>query len=181
VTSYEFMENFHYLQLDEFLQYVYFPQVDLDREEAEPLLEGLDSTIKGRTDMLFFFRWLRQEKEVRRILHVVVDDLRDKPHSDETIEECLRDFEVEELDWQKLDLCPSTIRAIGANIKKLHLHWSGNNAALRAWSEPDGLAFVDGLAHVTVHVQHVSIALRICHHRLIFDMYADMNWHTVDS
>jgi hypothetical protein len=44
-------------------------------------------------------------------LRVIVDDVHptEYPHSDESIEECLKGMGVEELEWQKKDLDPDTI------------------------------------------------------------------------
>jgi hypothetical protein len=89
--------------------------------------------------MAFFFDWL-WGKSVRRIIKVIVDDLGHPPHSDEAIEKALKPFEVEILDWRRLDLDPVTLEMIGKGLREVHLHWSGRNTVLRSWSEPEGLA-----------------------------------------
>lgn len=104
--------------------------------------------------MIFFFNWLR-EKGVKRILKVIVDDLEQPSHSDEAIENTLRGFEVEILDWRKIDLCPEVIYKSSKKLKEVYLRWSGNNAVLRAWSEPDGLKKLEELTKVHLHVKHV--------------------------
>jgi hypothetical protein len=77
-----------------------------------------------------------------------VDGLKDPPHSDSAIEDCLRSFEVEILDWRKVDLCLETILTACRNVRQLYLRWSGNRAVLRAWSEPEGLPRLENLAIV---------------------------------
>jgi hypothetical protein len=79
------------------------------------------------------------QKDVRHILKVIVDDLKDLPHSDQAIEESLRRFKVETLDWRKVDLCPQTLYNACRDVRELYLRWSGNRAILRAWGEPKGL------------------------------------------
>ncbi|UKZ48603.1 hypothetical protein TrVGV298_002829 [Trichoderma virens] len=88
--------------------------------------------------MEFLANWLRS-KQVKQILKITMDDDPDRPHSDESIENSLKDFDVKMLDWRKVDLCPELIQRACKNVMSAHLRWSGNNIALRAWSEPQGL------------------------------------------
>ncbi|KAF4629159.1 hypothetical protein G7Y89_g8986 [Cudoniella acicularis] len=116
----------------------------------------------GRSDMLFFFQWLKNEKGVRRILKVTVhDDTGQIAHSDEVIQTALPDFDVEILDWCKVDLCPETIYRACRNLRWLRLKWSGNNAVLRAWSEPEGLPRLKQLRRVDLVAQQ---GLESLHH-----------------
>lgn len=110
----------------------------------------------GRQDMEFFFDWL-YAKGVRRILKLEVEDSGKIPHSDEAIQISLDKIMVEHLDWQKTDLDPRVICNISSKsdrptasgddpddgvkniLREVTLNWSGNNAVLRAWSEPEGL------------------------------------------
>ncbi|EHK25576.1 uncharacterized protein TRIVIDRAFT_125374, partial [Trichoderma virens Gv29-8] len=80
-----------------------------------------------------------RSKQVKQILKITMDDDPDRPHSDESIENSLKDFDVKMLDWRKVDLCPELIQRACKNVMSAHLRWSGNNIALRAWSEPQGL------------------------------------------
>lgn len=102
---------------------------------------------KGRSDLTFLFKWL-YEKNVRHVLKVTVNELEDPPHSDIAIEESLGWFEVETLDWSRMDLCPETLYRACQNVRELYLRWSGNRIALRAWGEPDGLARLKKLERV---------------------------------
>ncbi|KAI0895890.1 hypothetical protein F4806DRAFT_496794 [Annulohypoxylon nitens] len=166
------------LKFDSVLQYVTLPQVhvqltgrlaDLERdaESSETAHHGP----LGRRDMVHFFNWLYR-KGVRHIVELTVDDtgeLGEKVHSDQAIQECLEKFTIENLDWQKTDLDPETILHVGNKVeketaapdnqystsiamnrglKKLHLRWSGNNAVLRAWSEPEGLPMLPRLQEI---------------------------------
>lgn len=110
--------------------------------------------------MTVFFNWLKG-KGVKHILKVMVDDLKDPSHSDKALEDCLRPFEVEILDWTKVDLCPETILTACRNVRQLYLRWSGNRAVLRAWSEPDGLAKLERLeaVHLVYSEEQVCVIL----------------------
>ncbi|KAI1099978.1 hypothetical protein F4804DRAFT_336702 [Jackrogersella minutella] len=168
------------LKFDSVLQYVTFPHVevrlkgrlaDLQRD-AEPMHRPGDF---GREDMKYFFNWL-YKKGVRHIIKLSVEDSGDsgeKVHSDQAIQESTKQFIVEELDWQKTDLDPETILHVSSEIiekeaptpdnprktelvpdrqlKHLYLRWSGSNAVLRAWSEPEGLPMLPRLQHVHVY------------------------------
>lgn len=147
------------------LQYVSFSNVeveltgrraDLEREAArESKMNQLGPL--GREDMKYFFQWLHK-KGVRHIIKVSVQDSGDKVHCDQAIQESLEPFVIDRLDWQKTDLNPETILHASSKalvnaddpnnvekmlpdrqLKELWLRWSGNNAILRAWSEPEGL------------------------------------------
>lgn len=118
---------------------------------------------RGRSDMLFFFDWLRKEKKVERILKVIVDDSSSEPHSDAAIEKALEGFGVESLEWSKLDLDPETLYNATltktspelpptSQLSEVVLRWSGNNAVLRAWGEPEGLRRLPKLKKVYLFV-----------------------------
>jgi hypothetical protein len=130
---------------DEVLRYVTFGRIELQKPTQSTTESKLSKRLplkskqgKGRSDLTFFFDWLYQ-KNVRHILKVTVDDLKDPPHSDKAIEESLRRFQVETLDWRRVDLCPETLYNSCRSVRELYLRWSGNRAILRAWGEPEGL------------------------------------------
>ncbi|KAH8129523.1 subtilisin-like protein [Trichoderma asperelloides] len=152
------------IKFDTVLQYVSFSNVeveltgrraDLEREAArESKMNQLGPL--GREDMKYFFQWLHK-KGVRHIIKVSVQDSGDKVHCDQAIQESLEPFVIDRLDWQKTDLDPETILHASSKalvnaddpnnvekmlpdrqLKELWLRWSGNNAILRAWSEPEG-------------------------------------------
>ncbi|KAH8659966.1 hypothetical protein BX600DRAFT_551493 [Xylariales sp. PMI_506] len=126
----------------------------------------------GRKDMKYFFDWL-YKKGVRHIIRVTVqesDEARGKVHSDQAIQDSLQNFVIEHLDWQKIDLDPETILHVSSKaiqkpsptrensknmevlpdrqLKDLWLRWSGNNAVLRGWSEPEGLPLLPKLQNI---------------------------------
>ncbi|KAL4921648.1 hypothetical protein BDW62DRAFT_114630 [Aspergillus aurantiobrunneus] len=148
----QFERDFSHHQLNSTLQYVAFPHVSVisDGSGNKP-----SPDISGRTDMLFFFKWLRESKKVDHILNVIVDDLKQPSHSDEVVEKALENFGVEVLDWRKVDMCPRTIYRIGSNIHTLHLYWSGRNSVLRGWCEANGLARLGSLQRVHLHVDDI--------------------------
>ncbi|KAF7952194.1 uncharacterized protein EAE97_001691 [Botrytis byssoidea] len=157
----EFIESFEHVKLDTVLQYVAFPNIRVHPAPDYPY--ALDKSTEdgnGRCDMMLFFQWLK-DKGVKRILKVIVDDSNTPAHSDEAIEKALQGFDVEILDWRKVDLCPETIWTSNRKLRKVHLQWSGNNAVLRGWSEPEGLRRLEDLTKVYLHVkQPVPLSIR---------------------
>lgn len=112
-----------------------------------------------------FFEWLHR-KGVRYILQLEVQDLRTtndtKVHTDLSIRTCLQGFIVEHLDWRKLDMSPEVLHRIDAEtpkakvnandsmLRELTLQWSGNNAVLRAWSDPAILDMLPNLRQINL-------------------------------
>jgi hypothetical protein len=149
-----------YLKFEDVLQYVYLPQLRVNgptipRGRASRRTPNPDG--KGRTDLLFLFKWLKGERNVKTILKVIVEDLQEPAHSDEAIEDSLQGFGVETWDWRKTDLCSEVIYKAAPMASVVHLYWSGNNSVLRGWSEPEGLAKLEKLEKVYLNVQQVSI------------------------
>ncbi|KAF3074378.1 hypothetical protein CFAM422_003607 [Trichoderma lentiforme] len=144
----DFKKHFDHLNFNSVLQYVAFPQIVLGSDEEPP-----KTGAQGRTDLVFFFEWLRN-KGVKQVVKIIVDDLRDTPHSDEAIEESLESMSVEILDWRRTDLDSLTLRSIGENLRILHLQWSGSNPVLRAWSEREGLCTLPKLQEI--HITQVK-------------------------
>jgi hypothetical protein len=104
------------------------------------------------------FEWLSERAGVKHIIRVVADDIENPPCRDESIEGALANLVVEELDWRQKDLCPRTIQKIGNDVRVLWLYWAGNNAILRAWSEPEGLAKLPHLEKIYLNVTKVWIS-----------------------
>ena len=141
----DFIHTFEHFNLDKVLQFVRFRSVRVRGKDSsaarfgQGIVPSPADDDSGRTDMCFFFDWLKHRKKVERILRVRVDDSRTDPHSDWTIEACLKPFQVEVLDWRKIDLCPASISCFGHSLREITLQWSGSNSVLRGWSEPEGL------------------------------------------
>lgn len=126
-----------HLKFEEILQYVVVPNLSV--VTSQPNSTDKLPDCKGRKDYWRIFNWLRLQK-VKRVLRVIVQDHHPIPHSDEMIERALDGFGVENWDWNKLDICPKTIRKAAPTIRDLTLYSSGNNAVLRSWSGLGGLA-----------------------------------------
>jgi len=111
-----------------------------------------DNRGAGRTDLGIIFRWLRSyPNNVEKIIKLIVDDRQHPAHSDEEIENAVKPFKVEIWDWRKVDLCGETIAAAADEARQVNLYWSGNNAVLRGWSDPEGgLARLKNLTKVIV-------------------------------
>lgn len=140
------MQSYDVLKFNSILKFVHFRQLTLKNhpEEGDDLTQD---DIDGHADVKYFFDWLRK-KEVERILHVTVDENPKRLHRDTAIESSLKNLKVEILDWKKPDLSPETICKIGDYLTEVHLLWGGNNAVLRAWSEPEGLGTLPCLKRI---------------------------------
>ncbi|OAP61844.1 hypothetical protein AYL99_04047 [Fonsecaea erecta] len=151
----KFRTTYGGFKFDHVLQYVGFRRLEFTTRELPPrggdsMSKSSGSTGKGRRDMEVPFKWLH-DKGVTNIVKVIVDDLEPPCHKDESIQNALRKFDIEILDWRKIDLCPDTICKSCPNLREVHLWWSGNNGILRAWSEPDGLARLERLETIQLH------------------------------
>ena len=154
------MVSYSGFKFDDVLLYVDFRRFELERA-APRARQGVNANSNspgaGRKDMEEFFNWL-YEKNVRNIIKVSVEDRDGIPHSDQSIENSLCRFDIEILDWKKPDLDPQAICNAchsSKNLLDLHLWWSGNNAILRAWSEPAGLAQLRSLEKIHLHESKV--------------------------
>ncbi|KAI2464187.1 hypothetical protein F4781DRAFT_425759 [Annulohypoxylon bovei var. microspora] len=145
----------NHLLLEDVLQYVEIPRVEVEDDPVtlKPGQRALKPDGNGRKDMEPLFKWLRDEKKVNTILKVIVEDLQEPAHSDETIEACLTGMGVEIWQWKKFDLSPEIIQKVAPGARVVHLYWSGNNAVLRGWSEPGGLRMLRELEEVHLHAQ----------------------------
>ncbi|KAM0329394.1 hypothetical protein ACHAQA_004701 [Verticillium albo-atrum] len=159
IKSRDFKASFEHVRFDDVLQYVAFPRLEVEpKPPLHPKTNAadedypLESLGRGRTDMIYFFDWLRK-KNVKRIIRVIVQEVDGQPaHSDEAIERALAGFQVEALDWQKPDLDPDTICAVSEELRELTLHWRGNNAVLKGWSDVDGLRRLKYLEKIDLHI-----------------------------
>jgi hypothetical protein len=153
-------EGLSHIQLEDVLQYVAIPSVRIEAEGNLPasrkgikVTPGLEA--KGRTDLKLLFSWLKDEKRVKTMLRVIVDDMQEPAHTDETIEACLSGMGVEIWDWKKTDLCSDVIRNVAPQVREVHLYWGGNNAILRGWGEAEGLRELQSLEKIYLHFQEV--------------------------
>ena len=158
INTDKFETTYNGFEFDEVLQYVAFRRTEFMEPDLPPRPNERTRKVptgKGRKDMEAPFRWLTN-KGVRNIIKVIVDDLEMPSHKDESIVKALKDFNIEILDWRKIDLCPEAICSSCPNLREVHLWWSGNNGILRAWSEPEGLIRLRKLEAIYVHQVQVS-------------------------
>ncbi|KAF4466269.1 intracellular serine protease [Fusarium albosuccineum] len=172
ISEEDFIQGYKCAKLEDTLQFVRIPrlvikptppagkpdedagrQPDDDMGKQSEFPPSCDAAI-GRKDLGIIFRWLRTDAEVKKIIKLIVDDSRDPPHCDEEIENAVKPFDVEVWDWLKVDLCCETIAKAAPKARSINLYWSGKNAVLRGWSDPQG-----GLARLP-NLQQVKIFLR---------------------
>lgn len=136
-----------HLRFENILQYVALPKLKVEhRDKQHPPfsygIEGKDSSDPpdrlGLIDAVTIFKWLRYQG-VRKIIKVIVVDDGEIPHSDQAIEECLEGFDIEILDWKKLDICSKPICRAARDVRNIYLYSTGSNAVLMSWSGERGL------------------------------------------
>ncbi|KAI9928834.1 hypothetical protein AWENTII_000931 [Aspergillus wentii] len=149
-----FRTAYQHTSFDPVLLYVKFGQLEVELPDPGPRGAKSRTRATGKKDLQYLLEWLADEKKVKKIIKLIADDRKDLPHRDETIIESLRKFDIEILDWQKTDICPSVIQQASrewTNLHEIHLQWSGSNTALRAWSEPNGLPAIKSLDRVVLN------------------------------
>ncbi|KIW25944.1 uncharacterized protein PV07_09078 [Cladophialophora immunda] len=115
MTFAEFTHHWDMLDFETTVKYVSIANVKFKLDK------DVDQVVrKSRDDATRILRWL-QSKDVKRILHVIVDDMEPNYHSNDSIERALEKAKVEILDWHRPDLCPSTIFNVGKNLKRLEV------------------------------------------------------------
>jgi hypothetical protein len=154
ITEDEFETVFNHLNFDKCLSYVSFRRGEI---KLGPKSSYADKSLRGRQDMLFLFGWLTR-RGVERILSVIVEDDGLQAHSDEAIEQAIGSFKVEVLDWKKPDLDAGVLHRVGHHLREVHLQWSGNNSALRAWGGPCGLRAIPTLKKVYLYVCQAALS-----------------------
>ncbi|KAI1129180.1 hypothetical protein F5Y10DRAFT_238742 [Nemania abortiva] len=155
VTRTQMLNGLSHAAFEDILQYVAIPLVEITdnpaKVKSEQRVHKPDGM--GRADLKHLFFWLRNDKKVKTILKIIVEDLQEPAHSDEAIESCLIGMGVDVWDWKKRDLSPDVLHRVAPNVRVVHLYWSGNNAILRAWSEPEGLRKLRNLTRVYLHTE----------------------------
>ncbi len=118
------------INFESVLRYVHFPDLSQDALSKDAKID--------RQEVSLVLQWLRL-KGVKSIMKLVVPDCRDNPLDEEQIYECLKDFEIDELNWRRLDLGVEPIMCLAPTIAVLHLYSSGNWAVLDHWASERGL------------------------------------------
>jgi len=93
--------------------------------------------VKSRNDMIAVFNLLRK-KRVRKIIEVDFADNEYLPHTDEAIENALKGFEVEKLNWEKPDISSEVVYNSTSALTEVSLYWSGDEAVVKEWCSPEG-------------------------------------------
>lgn len=116
------------------IRYVDFP--DLDQITVDQF-HHLNSP---REDAKVVLDWL-SDRGVQKIIELRVPDSWENPHSEEIIEQAIKTFGVEVLDWRRTDLSIKSIKeSAGETVRELHLYSSGNWTALSHWTDPEELS-----------------------------------------
>jgi hypothetical protein len=145
------------LKFENCLQYVALPKLRVERNVriasprkkrwAEGPAKSKELDCVGLTDAEYIFAWLAEEKNVKKIIKIIVIDDGDVPHTEESIEKCLARFDIEIWDWRKFDISSETIYAAARDVRVVSLYSSGNNAVLREWSSENGLVRLKRVRH----------------------------------
>ena len=106
---------------------------------------------KSQDGTSIMFGFLRENKNVDHITHVIVADQDGIAHSDAAIEKALGGFKVETMEWQKFHICIETIARAAPDVEQVHLYWRGNNTVRRGWSDVKVLKRVGKLKRVYLH------------------------------
>ncbi|KAI1086805.1 hypothetical protein F5B19DRAFT_498003 [Rostrohypoxylon terebratum] len=107
------------------------------------------------------FDWLSR-KGVRTIKRLSIPDNTTNPLSDAFVQQYILDvFEIEELDWRKLDVNLEIITDAyngdaRPHLKDLTLYSSGNWSVLHHWISMDGLAKLENLRKVRINIIHLN-------------------------
>jgi hypothetical protein len=146
--------------LEKLLRYVYLPQSVTRNCDTGATSRTHTRANDNTNSVVRIFDWLRKHG-VKKIFRVIVRGDEAAPHSDDLIIASLKDFDVEFLDWEKLDLCSETVREAAPNVSEMVLRASGSRAVLRSWSAQDGLVALPKLKRVEIHFHQVSM-INLC-------------------
>lgn len=92
-----------------------------------------------QVDFSMVLNWLRDVCRVKNIIELHVRDSLLFPHSEERIEKVVGLFNVEKLNWKRVDLSIDSVKQAAPAIRELTLYSSGNKAAFYHWFSPRGL------------------------------------------
>jgi len=138
-------------QFEKMLFFVYLPNLNHIRKPCPH--EGV------RT----LFWWLHHNQHVQRIKILTIPDSTTSPMSDELVERgIVNKFEIEELDWRKLDINMNVLTGSPHSgvFTKLNLYSSGNWSVLYHWVfSDDGLAKLKNVSTITPSI-HTDLNCR---------------------
>ncbi|KAM6511355.1 hypothetical protein FALCPG4_016359 [Fusarium falciforme] len=136
------------VEFESTLRYVDIPIPDFPEAQAS----GMKNT--ERSEAKVIMEWLRTKKEVTGIYELRVRDSLFFPHSEEAIAQCLHGFDVEMLDWMRVDMSAKPLLKTCRNLKKLMLY-AGNWATLSYWTSEEAIDALSGfpeLKEVTIFI-----------------------------
>ncbi|PMD38046.1 subtilisin-like protein [Hyaloscypha variabilis F] len=143
-----------WVQFESSIRYVDFPdlsEIGVERKHAKP-------ENSPRSDVMDVLDWL-SDKGVKEIIELRVPDSWDEPHSEEIIEKAIKDFNIEVLDWRRIDLSIRSVKkGAGSSVTDLHLYSSGNWTALEHWTGQNGVVQLESLKklYVTIVKDNIS-------------------------
>ncbi|KAI1377492.1 hypothetical protein F4677DRAFT_458856 [Hypoxylon crocopeplum] len=126
-----------HVRFERTLKYVALPRLAYLASTAISSQSQVAPSLTKPADLTPIFDWL-YDRHVRRIERVTVIEDRDAPHQDSTIVKCLKRFEVEIWEWEKMDISSEVISESSKSIREIRLHSSGSEAVLRGWRAPGG-------------------------------------------
>ncbi|KAJ4187362.1 hypothetical protein NW767_012275 [Fusarium falciforme] len=129
------------VEFESTLRYVDIPIPDFPEAQAG----GMKNT--ERSEAKVIMEWLRTKKEVTGIYELRVRDSLFFPHSEEAIAQCLHGFDVEILDWMRVDMSAKPLLKTCRNLKKLMLY-AGNWATLSYWTSEEAIDALSGFPEV---------------------------------
>ena len=138
-------QNYAFLKFEKALQYVALPRL---RSNILPssMKEGSkgeaikdSARLASPTQYLEVFNWLKAQRNVSKVLEIIIEDDPDDPHSDTDIQNTVRNLGVETWNWRKYDISSDTIVQAAPEARKVYLYTTGNKAVLREWSGKEGL------------------------------------------
>lgn len=147
------------MKFERILKYVAFPQLDIKPTERETYKDNTHLE-KPHDEVFKVLKWLKDTKNVQRIMKLIIPDRLINPHDDSTMAKYLKEFGVEELEWKALDLCFTNLRDAmnpempeqgqggtgRSGIKSLHLFSSGNLAVIEHWLSKDGIQSLENVS-----------------------------------
>jgi hypothetical protein len=140
------------VQFESTLRYVQFP----DRDHVSPNTDHSNPSIP-RTEVPIVLKWLREVKKVTTIVELNVPDSYIHPHSEETIENAIAQFDVQILNWRRLDVSVECVKVAARQVRSLSLYSSGNWAAIRHWTSSKGICELEFLRDIVIHVVEDNI------------------------
>lgn len=118
------------VEFERTLRYVDIPVPDLPAASNATPLEG------GRAEVGKVLEWLRSN-QVTDIYELRVRDSLYLPHSEGMVFSCLQDFNVEVLDWMRVDLSYIPLKDTCPNLKELTLY-AGCLSSWQYWTSEAG-------------------------------------------